>query len=235
VITVEAGVVRDRELAGVGFALWSPADASDGEVLPMLVAHDGPDYDSLAGLTRYVATGITDNRLPRMRVALLRPADRNRQYSASVRYSRTLVERVLPELPAQPRIGMGTSLGALAMLHAHCQRPGLFDALFLQSGSFFNPLFDSHERWFPYFWRIAGFVADVQHGGLPDRPIPVVLTCGAAEENLRNNRLMTQALRERGYPATLHEVPGLHDYTAWRDAFDPHLTRLLQQVIRSDS
>ena len=234
-ITVEAGVVRDIELAGIECTLWSPADADDGETLPMLVAHDGTEYDQQAGLTGYIADGIAGNRLPRMRVALLRPADRNRQYSASVRYSRTLVERVLPGLPAQPRIGMGTSLGALAMLHAHCQLPGMFDALFLQSGSYFSPLFDAHERWFPHFWRIAAFVADVQHGGLPDHPIPVVLTCGAAEENIRNNRFMARALCARGYPAVLHEVPGMHDYPAWRDAFDPHLTRLLQQVIGSGS
>ena len=43
---------------------------------------------------------------------------------------------------------------------------------------------------------------------------------------------MTGALRAAGYPATLHEVPDLHNYTAWRDAFDPYLTRLLQEVGR---
>jgi enterochelin esterase family protein len=28
----------------------------------------------------------------------------------------------------------------------------------------------------------------------------------------------------------LHEVPDLHNYTAWRDAFDPHLTALLTRI-----
>jgi len=60
----------------------------------------------------------------------------------------------------------------------------------------------------------------------------VVLTCGAIEENVENNRLMTAALRAGGYQATLHEVPDVHNYTAWRDAFDPHLSRLLRQVRR---
>ena len=41
---------------------------------------------------------------------------------------------------------------------------------------------------------------------------------------------MLATLRARGYPAALHEVPDLHNYTAWRDAFDPHLTALLRQV-----
>jgi enterochelin esterase family protein len=43
---------------------------------------------------------------------------------------------------------------------------------------------------------------------------------------------MTQVLRAEGYPASLHEVPDTHNYTAWRDAFDPHLTRLLGEVGR---
>jgi enterochelin esterase family protein len=43
-------------------------------------------------------------------------------------------------------------------------------------------------------------------------------------------RLMAQALRAQGYPVTLHEVADMHNYTAWRDAFDPHLTRLLRQM-----
>jgi enterochelin esterase family protein len=57
-----------------------------------------------------------------------------------------------------------------------------------------------------------------------------MMTCGAVEENLANNRQMLAAFQSRGYPATLHEVPDLHNYTAWRDAFDPYLTGLLRQV-----
>jgi enterochelin esterase-like enzyme len=52
----------------------------------------------------------------------------------------------------------------------------------------------------------------------------------ACEENARNNRLMTQVLKNRGYPAELHEVPDAHNYTAWQDAFDPYLTRLVQRI-----
>jgi enterochelin esterase-like enzyme len=48
---------------------------------------------------------------------------------------------------------------------------------------------------------------------------------------VHNNRLMTQVLRDHGYPAELHEVPDMHNYTAWRDAFDPYLTRLLRQML----
>ena len=118
------------------------------------------------------------------------------------------------------------------MLHAYCGYPGALDALFLQSGSFFVPRLDSQERRFRYFRRITDFTAAVHAGGLPANPVPVVMTCGAIEENIENNRLMLDTLRSRGYPATLAEVPDLHNYTAWRDAFHPHLTALLGQVAR---
>lgn len=213
---------------------WCPAGIADDEPLPLLVVHDGPEYDSLASLTRYLSAGVTGTWLPRLRAALLAPGPRDRWYSASTRYARALRRAVIPTLTSQLatslRIGMGASLGGLAMLHAHCRYPDMFGALFLQSGSFFSPRFDSHERGFPYYRRIVRFVADTQAGGLPARRIPVTLTCGELEENAGNNRLMTGALRAAGYPAALHEVPDLHNYTAWRDAFDPYLTGLLHEV-----
>ena len=220
--------------AAISVLTWSPAGTEDDEPLPLLVVHDGPEYDALASLTRYLSAGVSGKWLPRLRAALLAPGPRDRWYSANTRYARALRHAAIPALTGRwattVRVGMGTSLGALAMLHAHCRHPDAFDALFLQSGSFFCPRFDDHERRFRYYRRIAAFVADVHGGALPGRPVPVALTCGAIEENAGNNRLMARALRAGGYPAALHEVPDMHNYTAWRDAFDPSLTRLLGQV-----
>jgi enterochelin esterase-like enzyme len=214
--------------------VWAPAGTRTSERLPLLVAHDGPEYDTLASLIRYLGAGIRGRWLPRLRAALLSPGPRNNWYSANARYARALRQIVLPALDGRfavsRRIGMGTSLGALAMLHAYCRSPGSFDALFLQSGSFFTPDMDSQERRFPHFRRIIGFTADVRGGGLPQRPVPITMTCGTVEENVANNGLMAQILRAHDYPAVLHEVPDMHNYTAWRDAFDPSLTALLQQA-----
>ena len=89
--------------------------------LPLLVAHDGPEYDALASLTRYLAAGVAGRWLPRMRAALLSPGPRDRWYSANTRYARALAGAVLPalarRLATSRRIGMGASLGGLAMLH----------------------------------------------------------------------------------------------------------------------
>jgi enterochelin esterase-like enzyme len=217
--------VLGRELA---IRVWSPT----GGRLPLLVAHDGPEYDELAALTRYAGAMIARDALPPFRVALLPPGERDEWYSASAVYGRALCRRIVPaitdrfETAGRP-VGMGASLGALAMLHAQRTWPDTFAALFLQSGSFFVPRFDRHESGFPRYRRIVRFVRGVLRAGTQPEPVPVSLTCGIEEENIDNNRLMVAALRAQGYAATLAEVPDMHNYTGWRDALDPHLTRLL--------
>jgi len=39
---------------------------------------------------------------------------------------------------------------------------------------------------------------------------------------------MARALAAQGYDVALHELRDVHNYVAWRDAFDPHLTGLLR-------
>jgi enterochelin esterase-like enzyme len=77
--------------------------------------------DALASLTRYLAAGVAGRWLPRMRAALLSPGPRDRWYSANTHYARALAGAVLPalarRLATSRRIGMGASLGGLAMLH----------------------------------------------------------------------------------------------------------------------
>ncbi|MGH3099671.1 MAG: alpha/beta hydrolase, partial [Thermoleophilia bacterium] len=226
--------VRGRGLgAHVHGRIWSPANAT--EPLPLLVAHDGPEYDKLAFLTRYAGAMIAAGTLRRHRVALLSPGPRDEWYSASALYSRALYVDVIPALrEAVPvdglPVGMGASLGALAMLVTQRRAPGTFGALFLQSGSFFMPRFDSQESAFPRYGRIVRVVRRILRSRAHPDPVPVQLTCGTAEENVFNNRLMARALAEQGYDARLDEVPDMHNYTGWRDAFDPHLTRLLARM-----
>jgi enterochelin esterase family protein len=233
--SADPGVAREIDTGTpISVRIWAPSGVSDDEPLPLLVVHDGPEYDGLASLTRYVGAGVLGGWLPWLRAALLGPGSRNSWYSASPRYTRMLESHALPSIrtsvASTTLIGMGTSLGALAMVHAYCSYPDSLNAMFLQSGSFFVPRLDSQERRFQYFRRITDFTAALHAGALPNDPVPVVMTCGAVEENLANNRLMLAAFRSRGYPASLAEVPDLHNYTAWRDAFDPHLTGLLRQV-----
>jgi len=65
---------------------------------------------------------------------------------------------------------------------------------------------------------------------VPVRTVPVAMTVGELEENAADNRVMARALAAQGYPVALHEARDLHNYTAWRDGWDPHLTRLLKEA-----
>ncbi|GAA4047925.1 alpha/beta hydrolase [Nonomuraea soli] len=209
---------------GLDISWYGPAEPPPFPSL--LVVHDGPEYARLAMLLRYLELGIRHTWFRPMWVALLQPHDRNRIYAADDDYADAL--SVLGRIPARRRIGMGTSLGALAMLHAHRRHPDLFDALFLQSGSFFTREHDPQERRFPRFEQITDFVESAKRG--KGRPVPVAMTCGLAEENLSNNHLLAEALDLQGYDVTFREVADVHNYTAWRDAFHPHLSRLLQDM-----
>lgn len=230
-------IVSSRELdEAVDVTLWSPDGLSHDEPAALLVVHDGPEYDALASLTAYASAMVTAGRLPPLRLALLPPGPRDDRYSANGPYTRALCLALLPRLRAEAAttvtVGMGASLGALAMLHAQRQNTGCLDALFLQSGSFFHPRHDEHERRFSRYDRIVRSVDAVLRSGSHPSPVPTVMTCGSLEENLANNRIMARALAAQGYDVALREVPDVHSYTAWRDAFDPALTGLLREVTR---
>lgn len=219
--------------------VWSAAGAGEDEPLPLLVVHDGPEYAEYASLLRFLDVMRAESRLPKMRAALLPPpGDRNQTYSASAQYARALVWEILPaltEVTPTPddrrlRIGMGASLGALAMLHAHRLHPHGFGALYLQSGSYFRQRYDPQERSFVRFQRIARFVGEILGDQGWWERIPVGITCGTVEENLTNNRAVAAALADHDYDVAWHESRDAHNWTAWRDTFDPHLANLLARV-----
>ena len=175
--------------------------------------------------------------LPPVRAALLGPGHRDERYSADGAYTRALCLAVLPRLRTEVADDGGgrawaPASGALAMLHAQRPDAGCLDALFLQSGSFFHPRHDAHERRFARYDRVVRSVDQVLRAGGHPAPVPTVMTCGTLEENLANNRIMARALAAQGYDVTLREVRDVHSYTAWRDAFDPWLTGLLREVAR---
>ncbi len=238
VVEPVAGTQSEREIAApeldgpVGVTVWAPADLDPARPAPLVVAHDGPEYAALGGLTHYLGAMVATRTIPPTRAALLDPGDRNDSYAANPAYAETLMSRVVPELTslATTRVGLGASLGALAMLHAHRVGAGPcagLDALLLQSGSFFTAEHDPQESGFRGFASVSGFVRSVAAADADPHPVPTVLTCGSVEENLANNRAMARELSRLGYPAELVVVRDAHNYTAWRDALHPHLARLL--------
>jgi enterochelin esterase-like enzyme len=193
----------------VALRLRTVGRPSEGAATPLLVVLDGPDYVSRA---------------------LVSAGDRFEAFSASARYGRALAA-ALEELGRARRVGVGSSLGALALLHAHLLEPRVFAGLFLQSGSFFRRRTDPQERGFGRFARIDRFVGSVL-GGDGARPVPTTITCALDEENYANNAVIAQALAGQGYAVDFHAARGGHDWPTWRRALESHLPALLRKVWR---
>ncbi|HEX2104564.1 MAG TPA: alpha/beta hydrolase-fold protein [Solirubrobacteraceae bacterium] len=230
--TIEMAVASRPLHASVAVTLWSPPGAGDDEPLPALAVHDGPEYAERTRLTELARGWIADGRVPAHRIALLHPGAREEWYSASALYARALLTEVLPAVaaaaPAAGRpVGLGASLGALAMLHAQRRDPGAFAGLLLQSGSFFIPRHDHMEKGFARYGRIVRFVRGVLRDQEFDAAVPAVLTCGRDEDNVHNNRRVAAALALQGYGAALHERPGGHEWPVWADGVRAHLPGLL--------
>ncbi len=219
--------------------LWTAEGVTDDDEVPLLVVHDGPEYDALAALTLFLDVMVAHGRLPAMRAALLTPVDRIETYAASTVYGRALALGLVPALtrehPTTVVLGMGASLGGLAMLQAQRAHAGVFAGLYLQSSSFFHRVLDEQESDFSRFARITAFVDSVLRAGSAPDPVPVVMTCGLVEENVENNRLMTRALQAQGYDTRLVENADVHTYTGWRDTFDPNLVDLVRRVLDGPS
>ena len=216
--------------------IWTAPGALAGEHLPVLVVHDGPEYAEYSELTRVLALAVEAGRLPAMHAALLAPVDRDQIYSASAAYSRALAHEILPVLtdlapaPGRALVGMGASLGALAMLHHHRTNPAGLGGLFLQSGSYFRQRFDRQESGFVRFRRITRFMGRVYSEEDWSRRVPIVMTCGTAEENIHNNRAAFGAMSAQGYDIKLHEHRDAHNWVSWRDALDPSLIDFLARL-----
>ncbi|TWD81416.1 enterochelin esterase family protein [Kribbella amoyensis] len=226
--------VADTPVGTVETQVWAPEGIGPSYELPLLLAHDGPEFASYAGLTHYAGAMVASGSLPPFRLALLRPTTRNPWYAANADYATALTQQVLPAIQSQYKsrvpVLMGASLGALAALYAEWNHPGTFAGLFLQSGSFFTPATDPQESGFEFYAEVTGFVGKVLAAGEPpSRPL-VGMTAGTPEENVHNNRVMAAHLTELGLDVRFDETPDMHNFTAWRDVLDPGLTDLVNRV-----
>jgi enterochelin esterase family protein len=126
-------------------------------------------------------------------------------------------------------VGLGASLGALAMLFVQRHHPGLLDAVALQSGSYFTATLDPQESGYERFQHICSAVSALA-AGPATATVPVLITCGIVEENRANNEQLATALQGQGYRVEIHLVPDAHTMVGWRDAWSPGLERLLDTV-----
>jgi enterochelin esterase family protein len=221
----------DPRLAVEG-ELLTPPGVADDTALPLLVVHDGPEYVRLARLLDHLHWLAAGDRELRCRVLSLRPVDRDRAYAASPAYTQALVERALPQAAelapvAGTPLGLGASLGGLALAHAAATYPGSFAGLLCQSGSFFLERYDAHERRWRYFDDVLAATRALHADPSPLAGVAVRLTAGLGEENLENNRALATRLAALGVDASIVEGRSGHSFTAWRDLLHPTLGALI--------
>jgi enterochelin esterase-like enzyme len=201
---------------------------------PLLVVLDGAEYARRVSLLRLLDRLVREEGVAAHRLALVTCDDRLESYSASAHYARALTAK-LDELTGRGRgrrVGLGSSLGALALLHAHRLEPRAFAGLFLQSGSYFRRRTDAQESGFRRFSRIDRFVGTVLNAKERVRPVPATITCALDEENYANNAAVARALAAQGYAVDFHAARGGHDWPTWRRALEAHLGSLLRRVWR---
>ena len=63
----------------------------DAPTSRLLVAHDGPEYDALAGLAGFAAAMVAERRVPPFQLALAAPGARDERYSANPAYTLSLI------------------------------------------------------------------------------------------------------------------------------------------------
>ncbi len=199
---------------------------------PVLVVLDGPEYVKRTGLVHLLRRLHATGAVPPHDVALVVPDDRMETYSAQPAFAAALVQALDDRVGRRRgrRVGLGASLGALALLHAHRADRRAFAGLFLQSGSFFRMQTDAQEARFARFGRIDRFVGGVLAAQQAERAVPTVITCGLDEENYANNARVAQALAAQAYPVEFHAARGGHDWPTWRRAIVAHLPALLRRA-----
>ena len=218
-------------LGEIDVEVWEPA-GHDGASLPLLLVHDGAEMDAYGGVVRYAATR------PPMRVGLLAPgrrpgravrrepgvrrcARRGGDPGADRRLSRRRTSRCCWARASggwRPCTPPGSTP---TPSRGWCSSPGRSSPRSWTRRSRTTPTSTTSSASWP---RSTSPTAAPQ--GFP----PVAFTCGLAEENLANNRLMHNHLDALGVPATWGEVRQGHTWMCWRDTLDPHLGDLLGEA-----
>ncbi|MDH3254715.1 MAG: alpha/beta hydrolase-fold protein, partial [Acidobacteriota bacterium] len=191
---------------------------------PLLVVHDGGDYVRYAGLQTVLDNLIFRLEIPPLLVALTDSPRRLREYAASRKHARFVVEDLVPAVESEylidpspaARALMGASFGAVASLSTAWHYPGRFGRLLLQSGSFaFSDLGERHARG-PAFDPIVRFINAFREK--PGRPAEkLFVSCGVFESLIYENRSLVPLLQASGLEVRYEEARDGHNWENWRD------------------
>jgi len=204
-------------------SIYLPARFRDTRRYPLLVVHDGLDYERFASLAVVLDNLIHRLEVPPMVVALTQSPDRMNEYAASDLHAQFLHDELLPLMQSEfplledpsDRALVGASFGAVASLHAAWKRPGHFGKLLLQSGSFAFTDIGDHDRG-PLFDPVVDFVNAFRRA--PGRPAErIFVSCGIYESLIYYNRSLLPVLQKTGAEIRMVEAQDGHNWENWRD------------------
>jgi enterochelin esterase family protein len=199
---------------------------------PLLVVHDGTDYQRYSAFKIVLDNLIHRLEIPPMVVAFTDPHDRLREYAADERHAKHIVEEIIPALEQHypleerplSRCLMGASFGAVASLSTAWRYPKAFGKLLLQSGSFAFTDIGTHARG-PAFDPVVEFMNDFRQD--PGRPAEqIFVSCGIYESLIYENRSMVPLLQDCNINVRFLEARDGHNWENWRDCLRSGLSWL---------
>jgi enterochelin esterase family protein len=222
--SLEERVIYSHALQGQRrVTIYRPARFRETRRYPLLVVHDGRDFQRFADITTVLDNLIHRLDIAGMVVALTDPPDRMDQYRDSGAHARYVAEELVPALEEhipliekpEGRGLMGASLGAVASLSTAIRYPGMFGRLLLQSGSFAFSDIGSHDRG-PVFDPIAEMVNRYRENprAVSER---VFVSCGQYESLIYENRSLVPVLQSTGMRVHYVEARDGHNWENWRD------------------
>lgn len=222
--SLEERVIYSHALRGQRrVTIYRPAHFRETRRYPLLIVHDGRDFERFASITTVLDNLIHRLDIAGMVVALTDPPDRMDRYRDSPEHATYIAEELVPALEKhvplidepQGRGLMGASLGAVASLSTAIRYPGMFGRLLLESGSFAFSDIGSHDRG-PVFDPIADMVNRFREDPQPVAE-RVFVSCGQYESLIYENRSLVPVLQSSGMNVHYVEVRDGHNWENWRD------------------
>jgi enterochelin esterase family protein len=221
---LETFAIRSKALGEVKHVqVYTPARFRASRRYPLLVVHDGTDYQRFSAIKIVLDNLIHSLEIPPMIVAFSDPGDRLREYAADPRHAEHIVEEIIPAVEerfpiedrALSRCLMGASFGAVASLFTAWRYPEAFGQLLLQSGSFAFTDIGDHVRG-PAFDPVVEFMNEFRQ--TPGKPAErIFLSCGVYESLIYENRSLVPLLQGCGIAVRFREARDGHNWENWRD------------------
>lgn len=204
--------------------VYLPARFRRSSHYPLMVVHDGDDYLTYSAMRTVLDNLIHDLDMAETIVVFSNPGDRLKEYPNYAPHARHLTRELLPaieeRLPvirrADARCLMGASFGGVASLSTAARNPGVWDNLFLQSGSFVFTDIGSDHGGGPAFDPVVKFMN--RYRARPKKVATrMFITCGVYEPLIVPNRSMVPVFESTGARVQYVESRDGHSWENWRD------------------